>query len=73
MKGPYAQWVHTHRFREDGPGATIIDDEVRYQLPLGALGALVHPIVRRQLDRIFEYRSERVRELLEPSGAAGDT
>ena len=64
LKGPYAKWVHRHSFRDDGAGGTIVDDEVRYRLPFGVLGNLVHFMVRRQLDRIFTYRTERVRELI---------
>jgi ligand-binding SRPBCC domain-containing protein len=70
LRGPYAEWVHTHRFREDGPGATMIDDEVRYRLPFGWLGDVVHPVVRRQLARIFEFRGAAVGQLLDP-GAPG--
>ena len=64
LRGPYAKWVHRHSFRDDGPGGTIIDDEERYRLPLGFLGNLAHPIVRRQLRRIFDFRSGAVRRLL---------
>ena len=64
VHGPYAQWIHSHRFRADGPDATIIMDEVRYRLPLGPLGSLVHPLVRRQLDRIFAFREVAVRRRL---------
>ena len=64
LRGPYARWVHTHRFRNDGWGGTIIDDEVRYRLPLGVLGTIAHPVVRLQLRRIFAYRSASVRRLL---------
>jgi len=64
LRGPYAEWIHTHRFRADGPGATIIEDEVRYRLPFGPLGSLVHPLVRRQLDRIFAFREAEVRRRL---------
>ena len=64
LRGPYALWVHRHTFRDDDDGGTIIDDEVRYRLPLGPLGNLVHPIVRRQLRRIFTYRAEMVTRLL---------
>lgn len=64
LKGPYAQWIHTHLFRDADDGGTIIDDEVRYRLPFGPLGRLVHPLIRRQLDAIFGFRQRRVRTLV---------
>ena len=64
LRGPYAMWIHRHRFSDDGSGGTIIDDEVRYRLPFRPLSEVVHPIIRRQLKRIFGFRSTRVRELL---------
>lgn len=62
-KGPYALWEHTHLFEPAGPGATIIHDRVHYAVPYGALGALAHRIfVRRDLERIFDYRRAAVAE-----------
>jgi ligand-binding SRPBCC domain-containing protein len=55
-KGPYASWVHTHRFIAEKDGATTIEDSVTYSLPFGVLGRIVHPLVARQLKRIFDYR-----------------
>ena len=63
LRGPYAEWVHTHTLTEVA-GGTRVDDVVRYALPFGVLGAAAHPIVRLQLRRIFSYRQRRVRELL---------
>ena len=64
LKGPYASWHHTHRFRPDGDGATIMDDEVLYRLPFSPLGDLALPIVKRQLAGIFAYRTDVVQHLL---------
>jgi ligand-binding SRPBCC domain-containing protein len=65
VKGPYSLWEHTHTFEEDGPGATVIRDRVRYSIPFGPLGELANRLlVRRDLRRIFDYRREAVaREL----------
>ncbi|MCL4693425.1 MAG: SRPBCC family protein [Candidatus Hydrogenedentes bacterium] len=63
IKGPYVFWHHTHTFREDDDG-TIIGDEVRYVLPFGALGRLMHAVyVRRDLERIFDYREEVIAQV----------
>ncbi len=63
LRGPYAQWIHHHRFQAV-PGGTAIEDEVRYRLPVPLLGELAYPLVRLQLRRIFRYRQRRIRALL---------
>lgn len=66
-KGPYSLWEHTHLFERDGDSATIIHDRVRYAIPLGPLGAIAHRLfVRRDLERIFDYRRDAVAERLIP-------
>lgn len=66
--GPYRRWDHRHRFWVEG-GGTAIEDLVVYEPPYGPLGALVHRLaIRRQLEAIFDFRRDRIAELL---GAAG--
>jgi ligand-binding SRPBCC domain-containing protein len=65
IRGPYSLWEHTHTFEEDGSGATIITDRVRYSIPFGPLGGIAERLfVRRDLKKIFDYRGDAVaREL----------
>lgn len=67
-RGPYRSWVHIHRFTQVS-GGTLVEDEVVYTLPFGRLGRLVAPLVRRQLERIFSYRRDRIREVFAHSAA----
>jgi ligand-binding SRPBCC domain-containing protein len=61
LRGPYALWEHTHTFEPDGADGVVIGDRVRYALPLGPLGRIVHAlVVRRDLERIFEHRRHAV-------------
>lgn len=64
LRGPYKQWIHTHSFTEIDAGKTLIEDEVRYRLPLEPLGDVAHFLVRRELDYIFDYRQKAVAEIL---------
>jgi ligand-binding SRPBCC domain-containing protein len=60
LSGPYTLWHHTHTF-EERDGGTLCLDRVRYR-PHG--GALVHWLfVRRDVERIFQYRQRRLNEL----------
>lgn len=69
IKGPYSLWEHTHTFEADGPGATLIEDRVRYSIPFGPLGELADRLlVQRDLRQIFDYRREAVARELAPHG-----
>lgn len=65
VRGPYTLWEHTHKFEADGPGATIVEDRIRYSIPFGPLGEVARRMfVERDLARIFDYRRDAViREL----------
>ena len=66
MHGPYRLWHHLHEF-EPTPGgrSTLMRDTVRYALPLGPLGEVAHrTFVRRDLERIFDYRRAAVARMI---------
>ena len=63
ISGPYTLWRHEHTFTTDGL-VTTMQDTVRYALPFGSLGRVVHwAIVRHDLNQIFDYRAEKMRRL----------
>ena len=69
-RGPYRLWRHEHSF-EDLGDRTLMRDRVQYELPFGILGSIVHRlIVARQLERIFDYRTRRIRKLFVETGVA---
>ncbi len=60
LRGPYALWRHTHTFEADGC-ETVMRDVVQYRIGFGPLGALaVALVVRRDLERIFDFRHAEV-------------
>jgi len=64
VRGPYRVWHHRHEFVARAEG-TVVRDRVRYALPLGRFGELAHAaFVRRDLERIFDFRRAAVAELL---------
>jgi ligand-binding SRPBCC domain-containing protein len=64
VRGPYRLWRHTHRFAEVDGGTRMVDI-VDYALPFGPVGRLVHWLqVAKDLSAIFEYRQQRVSQLL---------
>ncbi len=65
LTGPYARWIHTHRFSDTADGGTLIEDEVRYALPLYPLGEIAAPFVTRQVARIFAFRDVAVRAIID--------
>jgi ligand-binding SRPBCC domain-containing protein len=69
--GPYRLWHHTHVFEAHGERTRMLDI-VRYRLPFGFLGRIVHAVkVRADVTRIFDYRYRRIAELFADSGPAG--
>ena len=64
VRGPYAVWYHEHTFIAE-KGGTRMGDRVDYALPFGVIGELAHTLaVRRDVQKIFDFRQQRLAELL---------
>ncbi len=68
-RGPYRRWVHTHTFEEHG-GGTLCSDSVVYAVPGGRL--IDRLFVRRDVQRIFNFRHRALWSRLVERGGAAD-
>ncbi len=62
-RGPFATWVHTHRFDALEERRSRLEDSIEYALPFGAPGRLLagrH--ARRRIERAFAYRHATLRD-----------
>lgn len=61
VAGPLKSWVHTHRFEPSDSGGTVVEDEIELEPPLGPAGAALGPVfIRRELERLFRFRYQRL-------------
>ena len=64
LRGPYARWVHTHRFAATSRG-TLVEDHVEYQVPLAPLSDPVRTLfVTPTVERIFRHRHAAIARIL---------
>ena len=64
-EGPFAKWVHAHRF-ESVNGGTQLIDHIEFALPGGPLiEALAGWAVKQKLEKMFKYRHEVTRRMCE--------
>jgi len=57
VRGPFSRWEHTHRFTPLAGDSCLLEDSIRFCLPFHRLTwPLVRGMIRRKLERLFEYR-----------------
>jgi len=57
LTGPFDLFDHTHRFEAVGERESVMEDRIRYQVPLGFLGDLFGAsLARKKLEATFRYR-----------------
>lgn len=59
LHGPYQTWIHQHNFYPTAKGV-LIEDIVYYRPPMGFLGSLAQPFIRKNLEGVFNFRKERL-------------
>ena len=62
QSGPFGSWRHVHRFLPHGEGGSTLEDSIRFDPPLGAVGRiLLRRVFAKELARQFAFRHERTR------------
>jgi ligand-binding SRPBCC domain-containing protein len=71
VRGPYAEWVHTHAF-EEKDGGTLVTDVVRYRLrgPRFLTGIINRVLVAPDSKRIFEFRHRALEQIFDARNQA---
>ena len=63
IKGPYTLWHHTHTF-EEKDGGTLIKDSLKYAIPFGWIGRVIHFIyIKHDINGIFQYRHKILNDI----------
>ena len=72
-RGPFAKWIHNHRFEPLGKDRCKLIDDVEYALPMGFLGATFGGgFALDKLERMFAYRHRVTRADLEEHAKYSD-
>ena len=59
VRGPFAKWIHTHRFEPLDETTCALEDSIEYTLPAHPFGQLfAGRLVAGKLKQIFRYRHE---------------
>jgi ligand-binding SRPBCC domain-containing protein len=71
LRGPYREWIHTHRFSDQDAG-TLVEDQVAYRLwgPSLLTGIVHRLLVGPDTRRIFEFRHAALKQVFGAEGRA---
>jgi len=63
VKGPLAEWVHSHIFSHRGTGSSCLEDRIDFRFYFHRITRFfLEPVIRKKLERIFRYRHSITRE-----------
>ena len=64
LKSPFSYWEHKHIFIKHG-NMCELKDVINFKLPLGILGKLLSYFVKKDLQKMFDYRHKMTKNILE--------
>jgi len=64
LKSPFKYWKHQHIFTQKG-NMCELKDVIEYELPFGILGKLVSSFIENDITKMFDYRHQQTKIILE--------
>jgi ligand-binding SRPBCC domain-containing protein len=64
LQSPFKSFYHHRKFEKIDEMTSRLTDTITLELPLYPLSRVALPFIRRDMDRMFGYRHERMKELL---------
>lgn len=64
LKSPFAFWEHKHIFIKHG-NMSELKDVITYSLPFGFIGKIFNFLIRKDIEKMFNYRHKMTKEILE--------
>jgi len=71
LKSPFSFWEHSHIFTQKENGVCELKDIVEYKAPFGFVGVLFDFFIRYELGKMFTYRHEVTKKILEEKSIKG--
>lgn len=65
IKSPFKYWKHSHIFTQKENCFCELKDVVEYEAPFGVIGSIFDFFISYELTKMFEYRHETTKHLLE--------
>lgn len=65
VKSPFASFIHYHRFEAIDKTKSVLNDELIFSLPLYPLSLIAVPFIKKDMQKMFEYRHQQTKILLE--------
>ena len=62
VSGPFRSWRHEHAFTDGPAGSTVVTDTVTYELPVRLPGGIDQALVNMQLNGLFQFREQQLRD-----------
>lgn len=59
------KWSHSHYFIKVGDNDTRVIDEVKFHFGYGLIGRIIERVVFPRIKRVFSYREQKIKEILE--------